>query len=221
MRILVVEDDALLGDGIQVGLQQQHFVVDWVRTGVDAERALTSESYAALVLDWNLPNYSGLDLLRRMRAQGGALPVLMLTARDTVQDRIDGLNAGADDYLVKPFDLGELAARLRALIRRSSGTAAGIIAVGALQLDPAAHTVHYRGGPVELQAREFALLQEFMLNAGRVLSRAQLETNLYASGQELASNAIDVYIHHLRKKICPEVVQTLRGVGYMMPKDMT
>lgn len=220
MRILVVEDDALLGDGIQVGLQQQHFVVDWVRTGAAAESALAAEAYAALVLDWNLPSYSGLELLKRLRAQGSALPVLMLTARDTVQDRIEGLNAGADDYLVKPFDLGELAARLRALVRRASGTAAGVIAIGELRLDPAAHTVRYRNALVDLQAREFALLQEFMLNAGRVLSRAQLEANLYANGQELASNAIDVYIHHLRKKICPEVVQTLRGVGYMMPKEL-
>ena len=220
MRILVVEDDALLGDGIQVGLQQQHFVVDWVRTGAAAESALATEAYAALVLDWNLPNYSGLDLLKRLRAQGNAVPVLMLTAHDTVQDRIEGLNAGADDYVVKPFDLGELAARLRALIRRASGTTAGAITIGALQLDPAAHTVHYRGAPVDLQAREFALLQEFMLNAGRVLSRAQIEANLYTAGQELASNAIDVYIHHLRKKICAEAVQTLRGVGYLMPKQI-
>lgn len=220
MRILVVEDDALLGDGIQAGLQQHNFAVDWVRTGVEAEGALATETYGALVLDWNLPSYSGLDLLKRLRAQGNALPVLMLTAHDTVQDRIEGLNAGADDYVVKPFDLGELAARLRALIRRASGTAAGVITIGALQLDPAAHTVHYRNALIDLQAREFALLQEFMLSAGRVLSRAQLEANLYASGQELASNAIDVYIHHLRKKICAEVVQTLRGVGYLMPKNI-
>ncbi len=220
MRILIVEDDALLGDGIQVGLQQQHFVVDWVRTGPAAESALLAERYAALVLDWSLPNYSGLELLKRLRAQGNALPVLMLTAHDTVQDRIEGLNAGADDYMVKPFDRGELAARLRALIRRANGTAAGIIAIGALRLDPAAHAVHYRGAPIDLQAREFALLQEFMLNAGRVLSRGQLESNLYAVGQELASNAIDVYIHHLRKKICADVVQTLRGVGYLMPKEV-
>lgn len=220
MRILVVEDDALLGDGIQAGLQQQHFVVDWVRTGTAVEAMLAAESYAALVLDWNLPNGSGLDLLKRLRAHGNMLPVLMLTAHDTVQDRIEGLNAGADDYLVKPFDLGELAARLRALVRRASGSAAGVIAIGALQLDPAAHVVMYRGAPVELQAREFALLQELMLSAGRVLTRAQLEANLYTAGQELASNAIDVYIHHLRKKICAEVVQTLRGVGYLLPKDI-
>ncbi len=218
MRILVVEDDALLGDGIQVGLQQQHFVVDWVRMSADAETMLSTQAYAALVLDWNLPGYSGIDFLKRLRAQGKTLPVLMLTARDTVRDRIEGLNAGADDYLVKPFDLGELAARLRALVRRASGTATGTLRIGALQLDPAAHSVIFREQAVELQAREFALLQQFMLNAGRVLSRAQLEANLYSLGQELASNAIDVYIHHLRKKICANAIQTLRGVGYLMPK---
>jgi two-component system OmpR family response regulator/two-component system response regulator QseB len=220
MRILVVEDDALLGDGIQVGLQQQGFVVDWVRNGSAAELAVATEAYAALVLDWNLPKISGLDFLKRLRAQGSKLPVLILTARDTVQDRIAGLDAGADDYVVKPFDLGELAARLRALVRRASGSAAGIIQCGALQLDPATHAVTFRGALVELQAREFAVLQELMLYAGRVLSRTQLEANLYAAGHELASNAIDVYIHHLRRKICADVVQTLRGVGYMAPKEL-
>jgi two-component system OmpR family response regulator/two-component system response regulator QseB len=220
MRILVVEDDALLGDGIQVGLQQQGFVVDWVRNSQAADLVVATEVYAAVVLDWNLPQTSGLDFLKRKRSAGVKIPVLMLTARDTVQDRIAGLDAGADDYLVKPFDLRELAARLRALIRRATGTAAGTIVCGALQLDPATHKVMYRSSGVELQAREFAVLQELMLNAGRVLSRTQLEASLYSSGQELASNAIDVYIHHLRKKICPEVVQTLRGVGYVTPKEV-
>lgn len=220
MRILIIEDDALLGDGIQVGLQQQGFVVDWMRNAGAGEIALATENYAAIVLDWNLPKLSGLDLLKRLRASGATVPVLMLTARDTVQDRIAGLDAGADDYLIKPFDLGELAARLRALIRRSTGNTAGAIRVGQLALDPAAHTVTYRGAPVLLPAREFAVLQELMLNAGRVLSRSRLEASLYDNGEELASNAIDVYIHHLRKKISADVVQTLRGVGYLMPKDI-
>lgn len=191
-----------------------------MRSASAGELALATENYAAVVLDWNLPKLSGLDLLKRMRAGGTVVPVLMLTARDTVQERIVGLDAGADDYLVKPFDLGELAARLRALIRRSTGCAAGIIRAGQLVLDPAAHRVTYRDAPVLLPAREFALLQELMLNAGRVLSRARLEASLYESGDELASNAIDVYIHHLRKKISPDVVQTLRGVGYLMPKEL-
>jgi two-component system OmpR family response regulator/two-component system response regulator QseB len=220
LRILIIEDDALLGDGIQVGLQQHGFVVDWMHNASAGELALATENYAAIVLDWNLPKLSGIDLLKRLRTAGAQVPVLMLTARDTVQERIAGLDAGADDYLVKPFDLGELAARLRALIRRSSGSAASVIRVGQLLLDPAAHTVSYRGEPVLLPAREFAVLQELMLNAGRVLSRTRLEASLYESGEELTSNAIDVYVHHLRRKISPDVVQTLRGVGYLMPKDV-
>jgi two-component system OmpR family response regulator/two-component system response regulator QseB len=203
-----------------VGLQQQGFVVDWVRNGSAAELAVATETYAALVLDWNLPKLSGLEFLKLLRAHGAKLPVLMLTARDTVADRIAGLNSGADDYMVKPFDMRELAARLRALIRRAGGSASGLIKCGALELDLATHIVTYRGSVVELQAREFAVLQEFMLNAGSVLSRTQLEASLYATGRELASNAIDVFIHHLRKKICADVVQTLRGVGYMTPKEV-
>lgn len=220
MRILLVEDDALLGDGIQAGLQQRGFVVDWVRDGDAAELAFATESYQAVVLDLGLPRRSGLDVLKRQRSKGNAVPVLILTARDTVQDRIGGLDSGADDYLVKPCDLGELAARLRALIRRAAGNPSAVISVGALTLDPASYAVTYRDQPVQLIAREFALLQELMLNAGRVLTRAQLEASLYASGGEIASNAIDVHIHHLRKKICPEVVQTLRGVGYLLPKEI-
>lgn len=220
MRILVVEDDALLGDGIQAGLRQQGFGVDWVRDGAAAVHAIESEPFAAVVLDLGLPRRSGLDVLRHLRQEKNAVPVLILTARDTVQDRITGLDAGADDYLIKPFDLGELSARLRALIRRASGSPAAILSVGALSLDPAARTVSYRNEPKSLSAREFDLLQVFMANAGRVLSREQLAASLYAWGEEIESNAIDVHLHHLRKKLSPDIVQTLRGVGYLMPKDV-
>ena len=220
MRILVVEDDALLGDGIQAGLKQQGFGVDWVRDGVAAAHAVECEPYAAVVLDLGLPRRSGLDVLKHLRQANNPLPVLILTARDTVEDRITGLDAGADDYLIKPFDLGELSARLRALIRRASGQAAAVLTVGALSLDPAARTVSYRGEPKTMSAREFDLLQVFMNNAGRVLNREQLASALYAWGEEIESNAIDVHLHHLRRKLSPDIVQTLRGVGYLMPKEI-
>lgn len=220
MRILVVEDDALLGDGIQAGLRQRGFSVDWVRDGVAAAHAIECEPYAAVVLDLGLPRRSGLEVLKHLRQEKNAVPVLILTARDTVEDRIAGLDAGADDYLVKPFDLGELSARLRALIRRASGQAAAVLAVGALSLDPAARTVTYHEEAKNLSAKEFDLLQVFMSNAGRVLSREQLVASLYAWGEEIESNAIDVHLHHLRKKLSPDIVQTLRGVGYLMPKEI-
>jgi DNA-binding response OmpR family regulator len=219
MRILLIEDDQLLGDGIQAGLAQAGFAVDWVQDGAAGEAALKTEPYAALVLDLGLPKLSGMELLRRLRALGNKVPVLILTARDTIDDRVKGLDSGADDYLVKPFDLNELAARLRALTRRQRGEAAPLLQIGALNLDPAGHRVQFRGQSVEVSAREFALLQEFMLNAGRVLSREQLEQRLYAWGEEVASNAIEVHIHHLRHKLAPEIIRTIRGVGYLMPKD--
>lgn len=218
MRILLIEDDLLLGDGIQAGLTQVAFTVDWVRDGVAGELALQAEPYAAVILDLGLPRLPGLELLRRQRADGNAVPVLILTARDAVEDRVRGLDAGADDYLVKPFDLKELAARLRALIRRAAGEAAPVLQIGELQLDPAAHRVSFRGRPVELAPREFALLQELMRQAGRVLSREQLERQLYAWGAEVESNAIEVYVHHLRRKLAPEIIRTIRGVGYLLPR---
>ena len=220
MRILVVEDDALLGDGIQAGLRQQGFVVDWVRDGVTALHAIEAEPFAAVVLDLGLPRRSGLEVLKSLRHEKNPVPVLILTARDTVEDRIAGLDAGADDYLIKPFDLGELSARLRALIRRSGGQASPVITVGALSLDPAARRISYRGEEKALSAREFDLLQVFMNNAGRVLSREQLASALYAWGEEIESNAVDVHLHHLRRKLSPDIVQTLRGVGYLMPREV-
>jgi len=218
MRILLVEDDSLLGDGIQAGLGQAGFAVDWVRDGAQADTALLSETYAAVVLDLGLPKLSGLELLRRVRARGNAVPVLILTARDAVEDRIKGLDSGADDYAVKPFDLHELAARLRALTRRGRGQAAAALHVNEVELNPAEHRVLFRNKPVDLSAREFSLLHELMLNAGRVLSREQLEQRLYAWGEEPGSNAIEVHVHHLRRKLAPELVRTIRGVGYMMPR---
>jgi two-component system OmpR family response regulator/two-component system response regulator QseB len=219
MRILVVEDDSLLGDAIQAGLRERGGAVDWVRDGVAASQALESERYDAVVLDLGLPRRSGLDVLQRLRACRDPLPVLILTARDTVEDRIRGLDAGADDYLVKPFDMGELQARLRALTRRAHGHAAPVLELAGIALDPAAHRVSFRGKPVELSVREFALLHELMLHAGRVLTRAQLEEKLYPWGEEVESNAVEVHVHHLRRKLAPELIQTVRGVGYLMPAD--
>ncbi len=218
MRILLVEDDKLLGDGVQAGLSQAGCSVDWVKDGVAAELALKTGEYAAVVLDLGLPRLTGLELLRRLRAAGNKVPVLILTARDTVEDRIKGLDCGADDYLVKPFDLHELAARLRALVRRSRGEAAPRLCVGEVDLDPAARCATFRGEPVELSSREFALLHELMLNAGRVLSREQLGERLYSWGEEIESNALEVHIHHLRRKLAPELIRTVRGVGYLMPR---
>jgi two-component system OmpR family response regulator/two-component system response regulator QseB len=219
MRILLVEDDRLLGDGIRAGLQQAGCAVDWAQDGRAAELALCAEAYDAVVLDLGLPRLSGMELLSRIRAARNAVPVLILTARDTVPDRIAGLDAGADDYLVKPFDLGELQARLRALIRRGKSQAEPVLTQGALRLDPAARSVSWAGRPVELSAREYAVLHALLLNAGRVLSKAQLEEKLYGWGEEIESNAVEVFVHHLRRKLAPELIRTVRGVGYMIPKE--
>jgi two-component system OmpR family response regulator/two-component system response regulator QseB len=218
MRVLVVEDDPLLGDALTVGLKQRGFAADWVQDGRDAQAAIDVEPFAAIVLDLGLPGLSGLELLRRERARGNKVPVLILTARDAVQDRITGLDSGADDYVVKPTDLDELAARLRALVRRSKGEPAALLHVGRLALDPAARTVTRDGRGVDLQPREFTLLQELMLNAGRVLSREQLEERMYRWGEEVESNAVEVHVHHLRRKLGTDVVKTIRGVGYVMPR---
>jgi DNA-binding response OmpR family regulator len=218
MRILVVEDDPLLGDGLQAGLRQRGFDVDWLKDGVAAELAIRGEPYKAVVLDLGLPRLDGLDLLRRERTKGSSIPILVLTARDAIGDRVKGFDTGADDYVVKPVDLDELAARLRALIRRSQGEAAPVLTIGALRLDPAARSVTFRGERVELQAKEFNLLHEFMANAGRVLTRSDIEDRLYAYGDEIESNAVEVHVHHLRRKLAPALIRTVRGVGYVMPR---
>ena len=216
MRILLVEDDALLGDGLRAGLRQLGFQVDWVRDGEAAERELRAEPYAAAVLDLGLPKRDGMDVLAAVRRAGVTLPVLVLTARDAVPERIRGLDHGADDYVVKPVDLHELAARLRALVRRSHGRPQQCLAARDVVLDPAARSVRQAGLPVPLSTREFDLLHMLMLNAGRVLSREQLEQQLYSWGQEIESNAIEVHIHHLRRKLGSGLIQTVRGVGYML-----
>ncbi len=219
MRILLVEDDPLLGDALRAGLQQRGFEPDWLRDGIAAETALRGAPFAAIVLDLGLPRLDGLELLRRERARANKVPVLVLTARDAIEERVMGFDTGADDYVVKPVDLDELAARLRALVRRSRGEPAPVLEIAELRLDPAARTVTYRGGAVDLQAREFSLLQELMLNVGRVLSRQQLEERLYPWGEEVESNAVEVHVHHLRRKLSPSLIRTIRGVGYMLPRD--
>ncbi len=219
MRILLAEDDALLGDGLRAGLRQLGFLVDWVRDGEAAERELRAEPYAAAVLDLGLPLKDGMEVLANVRRAGLKLPVLILTARDAVPDRIRGLDVGADDYVIKPIDLNELAARLRALVRRAHGQPQETLTAQDVVLDPAARSVHRAGAPVVLAAREFDLLHALMLNAGRVMSREQLEQHLYSWGQEVESNAIEVHIHHLRRKLGNALIQTVRGVGYLLLRE--
>jgi two-component system response regulator QseB len=218
MRILLVEDDLQLGDGLMVGLRQAGFAVDWVRDGHAADLALSTETFDLVVLDLGLPRLSGMEVLKRARDRGRTAPVLILTARDATGDKVSGLDAGADDYLVKPIDLDELAARIRALTRRSAGRAAPLLTHGNLALDPAAHSVTLAGQPVDLASREFSLLQLLLESAGRVLTRSQLEQSLYGWGDEPDSNALEVHIHHLRRKLGSELIRTLRGVGYTIPK---
>lgn len=217
MRILLAEDEALLGAALREGLQQAGFAVDWFRDGAAARAALEAEQFAGMVLDLGLPRLAGLELLRWLRANHNTTPVLILTARDALEDRVKGLDLGADDYVVKPVAMAELAARLRALIRRSQGLASGTLEVGDVALDMASHSVEFKGQPVELSAREFAVLRELMLNVGRVLTREQLESKLYEWSRALESNAIEVHVHHLRRKLESDVIRTVRGVGYLMP----
>ena len=219
MRILLAEDDSLLGDGLRAGLRQLGFLVDWVRDGEAAERELRAQPYTAAVLDLGLPRKDGLQVLAAIRAAKIATPVLVLTARDTVPDRILGLDMGADDYVVKPVDLHELAARLRALVRRAHGQPHECLAAQDVVLDPASRTVRKADVPVTLSNREFDLLQAFLLGAGRVLSREQLEQQLYSWGQEVDSNAIEVHIHNLRRKLGNSLIHTVRGVGYTLLRE--
>lgn len=218
MRILLAEDDMMLGDGLRAGLRQLGFQVDWVRDGLAAERELMTGDYTAAVLDLGLPLKDGLDVLQSLRARKNTTPLLVLTARDAVPDRIRGLDLGADDYVVKPVDLHELGARLRSLVRRSHGQIQGALQSGGVLLDPAARHVSLNGEAVALSTREFDLLHALMLSAGRVMSREQLEQQLYSWGYEVDSNAIEVHIHHLRRKLNADVIQTVRGVGYTMPR---
>jgi DNA-binding response OmpR family regulator len=219
VRILLAEDDPLLGDGLRAGLRQGGFQVDWVRDGEAAERELRGQSYAAAVLDLGLPRKEGLQVLAAIRRGGLTLPVLVLTARDAVPDRVRGLDLGADDYVVKPVDLDELSARLRALVRRASGQSRECLTAQDIVLDPAARSVHKAGRLVPLPIREFDLLHTLLLNAGRVLSREQLEQHLYSWGQEVDSNAVEVHVHHLRRKLGNGLIRTVRGVGYVLLRD--
>jgi DNA-binding response OmpR family regulator len=219
MRVLLAEDDPLLGDGLRAGLRQAGFQVDWVRDGQAAERELRAEPYAAAVLDIGLPLRDGMDVLAAVRRAGVTLPVLVLTARDAVPDRIRGLDLGADDYVLKPVDLDELAARLRALVRRAHGQPQRTLQARDVELDPAARSVRRDGAAVPLSTREFDLLHALMLDAGRVLTREQLERRVYPWGAEVESNAIEVHVHHLRRKLGSDLIRTVRGVGYLLPRE--
>ena len=218
MRLLLVEDDRMIGESVQKGLRQDGFSVDWVQDGNSAELALETERYDCVLLDLGLPKKDGLDVLRGMRAKRDAAPVVVITARDAVPDRIKGLDTGADDYLVKPFDLDELAARVRAVVRRREGRAEPVIEHLGLVLRPATHEASFHDEPLPLSAREFAVLEALVSRPGAILSRARLEERIYGWGEEVESNAVEVFVHSLRRKLGAEFIRTVRGAGYMVPK---
>ena len=220
MRILLVEDDTMIGTSVRTGLRQDGFVVDWVEDGEAAEAALAAHTYDLMVLDQGLPRKDGLDVLKTLRRRGSDLPVLIATARDEVAARVKGLDAGADDYLVKPFDLDELAARIRALLRRRAGRAEPVLRLRGVEFNPATREVLRDGVQLALTARELALLQAFMDRPGVVFSKAQLEEKLYGWGGEVESNTVEVYIHALRKKLGADFIQNVRGVGYLAPRNV-
>src|SRR5687768_10416173 len=216
MRVLVVEDDPMIGRAVADGLQADGYAVDWVRDGAAAELALLHGPYDLTVLDLGLPRKDGFDVLKALRRARIDVPVLIITARDSVADRVAGLDLGADDYLVKPFDLDELLARARAVIRRRAGRGSPEIVHGVLSLDPVRREVRFRGAPVELSAREFAVLEALMQEPGAVVSRDKLEDAVYGWGEEVGSNSIEVHLHHLRRKLTPELIRNVRGVGYRL-----
>ena len=219
MRLLLVEDDKALGEGLRLGLRQEGYTVDWLEDGASALHALLSEDFDLLVLDLGLPRISGLQVLRELRRSGSALAVLILTARDATEDRIAGLDAGADDYLVKPFDLDELKARLRALLRRSAGRAELRIEHAGVSLDPSSQQVSYQGKPVPMTPKEYLLLHELLSQPGKVLTRERLAQLLYGWDEEAESNTLEVHIHHLRKKLFSSLIRTVRGVGYLVEEQ--
>ncbi len=216
MRLLLVEDDPMIGDSVRKGLRQEGYVVDWLRDGAAAEAALLGETYAMVLLDLGLPRKDGFALLEGLRKRKNRVPVLVVTARDAVADRVKGLDLGADDYLVKPFSLDELSARIRAVLRRQAGRAEPVMRCGGISLDPTARRVTCRGEVVGLSGREYSLLEALLDRPGLPLSRGQLEERLYGWGEEVASNAIEVHIHNLRKKLGEGAIRTVRGVGYAM-----
>jgi two-component system response regulator QseB len=218
MRVLVVEDDPMIGRAVADGLSGDGYAVDWVRDGAAAELALLHGPYDLAVLDLGLPRKDGFDVLKSLRHARIEVPVLIITARDAVADRVAGLDHGADDYLVKPFDLDELLARARAVVRRRAGRASPEVSFGALTLDPVKRTVSFRGGPVELSAREFAVLEALMREPGAVVSRAKLEDSVYGWGEEVGSNSVEVHLHHLRRKLDPGLIRNVRGVGYRVAR---
>lgn len=220
MRILLIEDDELLGHGICTGLSQLGYTVDWLKDGQSAEQALQLENFDLIILDLGLPKVDGINLLENLRSRGTTTPVLILTARDTTEDRVEGLDSGADDYMSKPFELEELCARIRALLRRFSSRAEPILEYDKIKLDPASHTVTLDDVLVTLSRREFALLYKLLENAGRVLSREHLMQSVYGWEEDVDSNALEVHIHNLRKKFGSPFIRTIRGVGYMIEKNV-
>src|ERR1700736_332903 len=219
MRVLLIEDDRMIGAAVEQALKDAAYAVDWVTDGETAVQAAEAETYEVALLDLGLPVTDGREVLRRLRAVGGKLPVIIVTARDGVDDRIDGLDLGADDYLVKPFEIRELLARIRAILRRRAGVAQSIVDAGEIALDLATHELTYRGSIALLPAREFALMQGLLERPGAILSRAQLEERLYAWGDEVESNAVDVLIHSIRKKFDKDIIRNVRGAGWMVLKD--
>ena len=219
MRLLLVEDDAMIGEAVLQVLRAEHYAVDWVRDGAMADAALQSEQYDLVLLDLGLPRRDGLDVLRALRGRRASVPVLVATARDGVADRIAGLDAGADDYVVKPYDIDELLARIRALLRRSAGRGEPVFEHKGVSLNPATREATVQGQPVSLSAREWAVLEPLLARPGAVLSRAQLEEKLFSWKDDVSSNAVEVYIHGVRKKLGNEFIQTVRGLGYVVPKE--
>jgi len=218
VRVLLVEDDRMIAEAVRTALQQDGHTVDWMRDGASASAALAASPFDIALLDLGLPRRGGLEVLREARGRGNSTPVIIITARDDVQSRIAGLDSGADDYLVKPFDLDELAARMRSVLRRGAGRADPVIEHAGIRLNPATREVSFRGSPVQLSAREYAVLEALLLRPGAILSRAQLEDRLYGWGGEIESNAVEVYIHSLRRKLDSDTIRTVRGVGYCVPK---
>lgn len=218
MRLLLVEDDELLGDAVKTGLTQFGYIIDWLKDGELARLAIKTECFELIILDLGLPKLSGMQLLQTLRQQGNTTPVIILTARDSIEDRIKGLDSGADDYITKPFDLNELRARVRALTRRSQGRADAIIHYNNITLDPAAHSVLLDGVAVNVPRREFSLLLKLLENSGHVLSREQLMQSIYSWDEDVDSNALEVHIHNLRKKLNANFIRTIRGVGYLVEK---
>lgn len=224
MRLLLVEDDELLGDAVKTGLTQFGYVVDWLKDGEIARIVVKTEAFDLIILDLGLPKLSGMSLLQAIRQSNNKTPIIILTARESIDDRIKGLDAGADDYITKPFDLNELGARVRALTRRAQGRAEAILQYGPITIDIAAHTVTLNGQPINVPRREFALLQKLLESKGQVLSREQLMQSIYSWDEEVDSNALEVHIHNLRKKLNANFIRTIRGIGYLvdkLPKDET